>query len=65
MIATNPNPPMSKRDTMRFAAVMRKVLTKKFSPKEQQERRERINLMREVTEAIRRNNGGTDPILGY
>ena len=34
MIRTNPNPPMTKMDVARFGVVMRKALTKDYSPRE-------------------------------
>ena len=65
MIRTNPNPPMTKMDVARFGVVMRKALTKDYSPRERKRIEERKAQMKLAGEIIRRNNGGKDPILGF
>lgn len=65
MIRTNPNPPMTRRDVLRFAITMCKALENDYTPR-QRERIEREKAeMKRVSEIIRRNNGGKDPIFGY
>lgn len=65
MIRTNPNPPMTRRDVIRFGITMRKALANDYTPRQ----RERIEAtraqMKLVGELIKRNNGGKDPILGF
>ena len=65
MIRTNPNPPMTKMDVARFGVVMRKALTKDYSPRERKRIEERKAQMKLASEIIRKNNGGKDPILGF
>lgn len=65
MIRTNPNPPMSKRDVARFAVVMRRALTNSYTPRQRQRIEEMKVKMKLVSEIIRKNNGGKDPLLGY
>lgn len=65
MIRTNPNPPMTKIDVLRFGIIMRKALNNDYTPR-QRARIERDKAeMKRVREIIIKNNGGKDPILGY
>lgn len=65
MIRTNPNPPMSRRDVIRFGIIMRKALANDYTPRQRERIEARKAEMKRVREIIRKNNGGKDPILGY
>jgi len=65
MIRTNPNPPMSRRDVIRFGIIMRKALANDYTPRQRERIEARKAEMKRVGEIIRKNNGGKDPILGY
>ena len=65
MIKTNPNPPMSRRDVIRFGIIMRKALANDYTPRQRERIEARKAEMKRVGEIIRKNNGGKDPILGY
>ena len=56
---------MTKMDVARFGVVMRKALTKDYSPRERKRIEERKAQMKLASEIIRKNNGGKDPILGF
>lgn len=65
MIRTNPNPPMSRRDVIRFGIIMRKAIANDYTPRQRERIEARKAEMKRVGEIIRKNNGGKDPILGY
>ena len=65
MIRTNPNPPMTRRDVIRFGIIMRKALANDYTPRQRERIEARKAEMKRVGEIIRKNNGGKDPILGY
>lgn len=65
MIRTNPNPPMTRRDVLRFGIIMRKALNNDYTPRERARIEREKAEMKRVAEIVRKNNGGKDPILGY
>lgn len=65
MIRTNPNPPMTRRDVVRFAITMRKALENDYTPRQRARIEREKAEMKRVFEIIKKNNGGKDPILGY
>lgn len=65
MIRTNPNPPMTRRDVIRFGITMRKAFAKDYTPRQRERIEAKKAQMKLVGELIRKNNGGKDPILGF
>ena len=53
MIRTNPNPPMSRRDVIRFGIIMRKALANDYTPRQRERIEARKAEMKRVGEIIR------------
>lgn len=65
MIRSNPNPPMSRRDVLRFGIIMYKALNNDYTPRQRERIEQRKAEIKRAGEIVRKNNGGKDPILGY
>lgn len=65
MIRSNPNPPMSRRDVLRFGITLHRAITKSYTPRQLARIEKEKAEMKLVGELIRKNNGGKDPILGF
>lgn len=65
MIRSNPNPPMTRMDVLRFGITMRKALIKDYTPRQRARIEREKAEMKLVGEIIKKNNGGKDPIFGF
>ncbi len=65
MIQSVPNPPMGFEDVARFIAIVSKSFKGNHTPEERARIEARKKEMKRISEIVKKNNGGKDPILGY
>ena len=65
MIHIISNPTMTRNEIKEFRNYMRKCVSMNFTLEEQECIAKKKSEIKEAGEAIRRNNGGKNPILGF